>query len=199
MCVIYSWFVSSRFHFRFRMCQLSAPTHRNGGNCLIRIRNASITTMRPHRRPYGIGRASVTLFRWPSCKRSSRIPIPASDGSRQRRKSNLRCQSSRSSSCCSTPPCRQPTKRGVANVQVAAMEQWPHPKRSSAARPTAKWSLVREAVKVFGMNWFKFLFIKNYLFTFLLKQLVQRRHGWLIPFNGPAAAAAGLRLSAFTR
>lgn len=41
------------------------------------------------------------------------------------------------------------------------------------------------------------------LFTFLLKQLVQRRHGWLIPFNGPAAAApaaaAGLRLSAFTR
>lgn len=154
MCVIYSWFVSSRF--RFRMCQLSAPTHRNGGNCLIRIRNASITTMRPHRRPYGIGRASVTLFRWPSCKRSSRIPIPASDGSRQRRKSNLRCQSSRSSSCCSTPPCRQQTKRGVANVQVAAMEQWPHPKRSSAARPTAKWSLVREAVKVFGMNWLNF-------------------------------------------
>lgn len=150
-----------RLHFSHcRMCQLSAPTHRSGGNCLIRIRNASITTMRPHRRPCGIGRASVTLYRWPSCRHSNRTPIPASAGNRLRHRSNRRCrrrcQSRNNSSSCNSRQCRQPIRRGVASEQVVAMELWPPPRRSSAARQTVKLSLVRVAVKVFGKKLFRF-------------------------------------------
>lgn len=172
MCMICSWFVSIS---HCRMCQLSAPTHRSGGNCLIQIRNASITTMRPHRRPCGIGRASVTLFRWPSCRHLNRTPIPASAGNRLRHRSNRRrCQSihSHRNNCSSSSSrrCRQPIRRGVANEPVAAMELWPHPRRSSAAQQTVKWSLVREAVKVFGEKLFAsilFTVTWQYLFIYI--------------------------------
>lgn len=64
---------------------------------------------------------------------------------------------------------------------------------SPRGRQSFRWEIVYSNLAIF-----------IYLHS-TLEQLLQRRHGWLIPFNGPAAAAtttstaAGLRFPTFTR
>lgn len=161
----------------YRMCQLSGPTHRSGGNCSIRIPRGSTTTMRPRRRPSGTGRASATSFRWPSSRLSNRTPIPASVASRPHPRNILPSSSHRSSSSrrsnsnrispsnSNRRPCPGRTRRdAVSRGSAVAMGRWPAPRRSWLA---AKWSLVRGAVRAFGelvLGWVTSSFLFDFLF-----------------------------------